>query len=58
MTREEKRDEVQKALINLGYAYGFVSRFHLEDIDDDRARVICDGSDIGIYDFVKHTIVD
>ena len=58
MTREEKRDEVQKALISLGYAYGFVSRFRLEDLDETRSRVICDGHTIGIYDFGKHTFVD
>ena len=58
MTTVEKREEVQKALINLGYAYGFVSRFKLDPIDGDRVRVICDGMAIGIYDFEKHTFVD
>ena len=55
---ETKRDEIQKALISLGYAYGFVSRFRTDDIDDDRTRVICDGKQIGIYDFKKHTFID
>jgi len=58
VTVEEMRDEVQNALISLGYAYGFVSRFRLDILDDDRSRVICDGQAIGIYDFKKHTFVD
>ena len=55
---KSKREEVQEALAKLGYAFGFVSRAQVHDLDADRARVICDGCEIGIYDFVKHTFVD
>lgn len=55
---KDKKQEVQDALAKLGYAFGFVSRAQIHDLDVDRALVKIDGCMIGIYDFVKHTFVD
>lgn len=57
MSIRKKRDEIMKALMSLGYV-AVVSRFTMDDIDEDRTRVIYNGEQIGIYDFKKHTFID
>lgn len=57
MSIRKKRDEIMKALMSLGYV-AVVSRFTMDDIDEDRTRVIYSGEQIGIYDFKKHTFID
>lgn len=57
LTNEKKRDEIMKALMSLGYV-AVVSRFTMDDIDEDRTKVIYNGEQIGIYDFKKHTFID
>lgn len=59
----KKITEVMKALTALGYPSG--SKFAMEPLDDDRCKVIYNGTRdhiydycIGIYDFEKHTFVD
>lgn len=50
--------EVQKALIQLGYNEYMVNRAMLQMLDDTRAKVRYMNSELGIYDFIKHTFVD
>lgn len=57
ISTQDKRHEIVKALMSLGYV-AVVSHFKMDDIDEDRTRVIYNGDQIGIYDFKKHTFID
>lgn len=53
----EKINEVKQAVVSLGYRD--TVKVMAVELDEVRARVILDGStELGIYDFSKHTFVD
>lgn len=56
LNAHDRMQEVRQAVTSLGYADK--SPVIAVELDEVRARVILDHSDLGIYDFSKHTFVD
>lgn len=56
--KEQAKKEVQGAMIKLGYTQFVVKGIFLHWIDNDRVRVMYAASELGIYDFIKHTFID